>query len=70
MKPVNKWVKFDLSAIPSETPVQIRAGKDKEALSATVVLSQHGQLLEGENRRLVEWVPEEMNFAMAEESAA
>ncbi len=69
-KPANKWVAFDPKSVGAETPIRVRKGKRAEDASATVVISQHGQLLEGSDRKLIEWMPEEMNLAVSDEPAA
>jgi hypothetical protein len=57
------WVKFDPAAVGAETPIKVRG----ENAEATVIISQHGQLLDAQTRRLVEWEAKEMCLEVAAE---
>lgn len=67
-KATSQWIKFDPTAVGAEVPIRVRT-KNPQDLTATVVINQHGQLLAGSDRHLIEWLPEEMNLAVSEDAA-
>ena len=67
-KATSKWIKFDPAAVGAEVPIRVRT-KNPQDLSAAVVINQHGQLLAGDDRHLIEWLPEEMSLAVSEDEA-
>lgn len=60
------WKPIKLAEIGAETPFFIKGSGQPETL---VVKSQHGQLLDAETRRLIEWKPEQMKEADSAEAA-
>jgi hypothetical protein len=50
------WVPFDASPHGAEKPVTVRAANCPETV---VVVTQHGQIVRADTRRLLGWKPEE-----------